>query len=65
MASIGYEGDRGELKRIMFRDAAGKQKSLRLGKCSERAAQSALAGFARVLEATVSARPSTPMACGG
>lgn len=51
MASIGCEGTRGELKRIVFRDAAGKQQSLRLGKCSERAAQSALAGFERVLEA--------------
>ncbi len=51
MASIGYEGDRGELKRIVFRNAAGKQKSLRLGKCSERGAQSALAGFERVLQA--------------
>jgi integrase len=51
MASIGYEGERGELKRITFRDASGKQKTLRLGKCSERAAQNALAGFERVLEA--------------
>jgi integrase len=51
MASIGREGERGELKRIIFRDAAGKQQSLRLGKCSERAAQNALAGFERVLEA--------------
>jgi integrase len=51
MASIGREGERGELKRIIFRDATGKQQSLRLGKCSERAAQNALAGFERVLEA--------------
>ncbi len=51
MASIGYEGERGELKRIMFRDASGKQRSLRLGKCSKRAAMNALAGFDRVLEA--------------
>lgn len=51
MASIGREGVRGELKRIIFRDAAGKQRSLRLGRCSERAAQNALAGFERVLEA--------------
>lgn len=51
MASIGREGKNGERKRIMFRDAEGKQQSLRLGKCSERAAQSALAGFERVLEA--------------
>jgi integrase len=51
VASIGYEGTRGELKRILYRDAAGKQQSLRLGKCSERAAQNARAGFERVLEA--------------
>lgn len=51
MASIGREGKRGELKRIIYRDAAGKQQSLRLGKCSERAATNALAGFERVLEA--------------
>ena len=51
MASIGHEGERGELKRIVFRNADGKQVSLRLGKCSERAAQNALAGFERVLEA--------------
>ena len=51
MASIGREGERGELKRIIYRDAAGKQQSLRLGKCSERAATNALAGFERVLEA--------------
>ncbi len=50
MASIAWEGD-GTLGRIMFRDAAGRQKSLRLGKCSKRAAQGALAGFERVLEA--------------
>lgn len=41
MASIGYEGERGELKRIMYRDAKGKQKTLRLGECSERVAESA------------------------
>ena len=51
MASIGREGERGELKRIIFRNAAGKQQSLRLGRCSVRAAQGALAGFERVLEA--------------
>lgn len=50
MASIGREGTRGELKRILFRDASGKQRTLRLGKCSDRTAQSALAGFERVLE---------------
>ena len=48
MASIGWEGDRA---RIVYRDGAGKQQSLRLGKCSNKAAQSALAGFERVLEA--------------
>jgi integrase len=51
MAGIGREGERGELKRIVFRDAGGRQRSLRLGKCSDRAALSALAGFERVLEA--------------
>lgn len=51
MASIGYEGVRGELKRIMFRDAVGKQKSLRLGKCSERNAQLALSAMEHLLEA--------------
>jgi integrase len=51
MASIGCEGERGELKRLVFRDATGKQRSLRLGKCSQRAAMTALAGFERVLEA--------------
>lgn len=51
MASIGREGERGERKRIVYRDAAGKQKSFRLGRCSERAAQIALAGFERVIEA--------------
>ena len=51
MASIGREGDKGERKRITYRDAAGKQKTLRLGRCSEKAAQSALVGLERVLEA--------------
>ena len=51
MASIGYEGERGELKRIMFRDVAGKQKSLRLGKCSERNALLALSAMDHLLEA--------------
>ncbi len=50
MASIGYEGTGGELKRIIFRNTKGKQQALRLGKCSEKAAQHALAGFERVLE---------------
>ena len=51
MASIGREGERGRLKRILFRDARGKQQSLRLGDCTERTAQNALVGFERVLEA--------------
>lgn len=51
MASIGNEGERGELKRIMFRDAVGKQQSLRLGKCSQRNAQLALAAMEHLLEA--------------
>ncbi|MFN9993483.1 MAG: tyrosine-type recombinase/integrase, partial [Phycisphaerales bacterium] len=51
MASIGREGADGAYKRILFRDSDGKQKSLRLGKCSERAAQSALVGLERVHEA--------------
>lgn len=51
MASIGREGKDGERRRIIFRDGAGRQQSLRLGKCSDRAARSALAGFERVLEA--------------
>lgn len=51
MASIGYEGERGELKRIMFRDEAEKQKSLRLGKCSERNALLALSAMEHLLEA--------------
>jgi integrase len=48
MASIGWEGDRAKLN---FRDEAGKQKSLRLGRCSERAASIALEGFEWVLQA--------------
>lgn len=51
MASIGREGERGELKRLLFRDATGKQKSLRLGECDKRAADHALQGFKRVLQA--------------
>ncbi|MCA9289393.1 MAG: tyrosine-type recombinase/integrase, partial [Phycisphaerales bacterium] len=51
MASIGQEGKKGELKRIVYRDSAGKQRCLRLGKCSRKAAECALAGFERVLEA--------------
>ena len=41
MASIGREGERGELKRILFRTEKGQQKTLRLGECSERVAESA------------------------
>jgi len=48
MAGLAWEGTRA---RITFRDSAGKQKSLRLGECAERAARNALAGFERVLEA--------------
>ncbi len=51
MASISSEGKNRELKRITYRDAEGKQKTLRLGKCSLQAARTALAGFERVLEA--------------
>lgn len=51
MASIGREGKSGERKRIVYRDEAGKQQSLRLGKCSEQTARTALAGMERVLEA--------------
>ena len=51
MASIGREGNNGERKRIMFRNAQNKQQTLRLGKCSERAAQSALVGLERIIEA--------------
>jgi len=39
------------LKRIMFRDAAGKQKALRLGKCSDRNALLALSGMELFIEA--------------
>ena len=48
MASIGTEGNS---KRIMFRDAAGRQKTLRLGKCSQRNAQLALSILEHLLEA--------------
>jgi len=50
MASIGREGERGELKRIMFRDAKGKQRTLRLGKCSERNALLALSAVDHLIE---------------
>lgn len=51
MASIGSEGKRGELKRIIFRDESGKQQSLRLGKCSDRNAGLALSAMEHLLEA--------------
>ncbi len=41
MASIGTEGKRGELKRILFRDAKRQQQTLRLGKCRNREAEAA------------------------
>ena len=50
MASIAWEGTQGDHARIVWRDAAGKQKSLRLGRCTLRTAQNALTGFERVLE---------------
>jgi len=48
MASVGWEGNRA---RIQFRDAQGKQKTLRLGECSERNALLALAAMEHLLEA--------------
>lgn len=50
MASIAWEGENGDLAKITFRDAAGRQKSLRLGRCAKRTAQNALTGLERVLE---------------
>jgi len=50
MASIAWDGRDGDMARIVFRDAAGKQQSLRLGRCTKRTAQNALTGFERVLE---------------
>ncbi len=50
MASIAWDGNDGDMARIVFRDAAGKQQSLRLGRCTKRTAQNALTGFERVLE---------------
>jgi len=43
MASIGYEGERGELKRILYREGNGKrkQKTLRLGECPKSVAEAA------------------------
>ena len=49
MASIGREGERGELKRILFRNAKGQQQTLRLGECSERVAESARVAVAHLV----------------
>lgn len=57
MASIGTEGNRGELKRILFRDANGRQKSLRLGKCSDRNANIALSAMEHLIEAAAHDSP--------
>lgn len=48
MASIGREGK--DRRRLMYRDANGRQRCLRLGRCSQKAAQAALAGFEWVLQ---------------
>lgn len=50
MASIAWEGENGDLAKIAFRDTAGRQKSLRLGRCTKRTAENALIGLSRVLE---------------
>ena len=50
MASIAWEGVNGDLAKLVFRNAAGRQKSLRLGRCRMRTAQNALTGLQRVLE---------------
>ena len=50
MASIGYEGENNELARILFRDAEGKQKSLRLGKSSQRNVLLALSAIDHLVE---------------
>ncbi len=50
MASIAWEGQKGDRAKLVFRDAAGRQKSLRLGRCKMRTAQNALTGLERVLE---------------
>jgi len=49
MASIGREGERGELKRILYRESGGKQKTLRLGECSERVAETARVAIEHLL----------------
>jgi len=49
MASIGREGERGELKRILFRDATGKQRTLRLGECPKSVAESARVAVAHLV----------------
>ncbi len=51
MASIGREGKNKDLKKIVWRNAEGRYCSLRLGRCSEKAAEQVLAGFEWVLEA--------------
>ena len=48
MASIGYEGERA---RILYRDAKGKQQSLRLGECLKRVAESARVAVAHLVNA--------------
>lgn len=48
MASIDWEGNRA---RLMFRDEAGKQCCLRLGRCTKREVARALEGFEHVLTA--------------
>ena len=50
MASIAWEGKNGDLAKLVWRSAAGRQMSLRLGRCTKRTAQNALIGFERVLE---------------
>lgn len=49
MASIGYEGERGELKRILYRDAKGKQQTLRLGECPKSVAETARVAIGHLL----------------
>ena len=51
MASLSTEGERGERKRISFRDASGKQQTLRMGKCSKKNADLARSAIEHLLEA--------------
>ncbi len=51
MASIAWEGKARNYAKLTYRDASGKQKSIRLGQCSKRAAEQALVGFERVQQA--------------